>query len=137
MDEIAAQDIRLVAMKSRKERAHLAKELDQESQHETDGETSQTIRPKKKTRLSKSSVSTTLLNILQEDTSRNDEITKSFLEGAQQDRFYRKERFEYERRKDERQYELQEREYALRMRQLDLQFAELEEKRLERKQQQH
>ena len=49
---------------------------------------------------------------------------------------YRREKWEYEHKKDEQAKEQQDREYTLKMRQFDLLSAELEEKKAKREKQQ-
>src|SRR4051812_31963137 len=76
---------------------------------------------KKKLRISRTDTNKVLIDMLREDAQRNEEIMKTFFMNAEQDRKERKERWEYERVREDR-------EYALRQHQLDLQFAELEER---------
>ena len=119
-------------MKSRKERSHSLSEIDLDQ--ETNQETSQkvVVYSNKKSCSSKSNIGAALINILQEDRSKNEDMAKLFLAKAEEDQLYRKEKWEYEHKKDEQAKEQQDREYTLRMRQFDLLFAELEEKKAKR-----
>ena len=72
-------------MKSRKERSHSLSEIDLDQ--ETNQETSQkvVIYSNKKSCSSKSNIGAALINILQEDRSKNEDMAKLFLAKAEED----------------------------------------------------
>src|SRR4051812_14132955 len=142
-----AKDIRFAAMRNLKERTRSRSEMS--SDHEISSGPSDHGHIKKKTRLSRPNTSRAIIDLLQDDAQRNTDMIKVFIEGAEQDQLYQKEKWEHERVMQEKerehqrktqekeiahQRETQEKEYALRMRMIDLQFAELEERREQRQQ---
>ena len=120
------KDIRLAAMQSRKKRAHSSTMTSSDPENSPDATGDNTKNPSKRARMSQSSMSRALIDTLQDDSCRNDDIMQRFIANAEKDRLDQKERWE-------QQHQMWEKEYVLKMHQLDLQFAELEERKKQHK----